>query len=179
MAKKMKRFSEGGYEGDDPIVKYRMGIKDKEPEFETKTGKNEAIKDDTRERAMRFVEKAAEDKKEVTPKTTATSSKVVAKAKESVPMPKASVTTPSAEERSRESQALLNRKPAPKFDPAAEVGVRRPAAAPDFMMKSMGYKKGGFVSHNDHVKQHAAGFKHHDDHVKAMCGGGYTGKKAK
>jgi hypothetical protein len=38
-------------------------------------------------------------------------------------------------------------------------------------------KKGGFVSHSDHVKQHAAGFKHHDDHVKAMCGGGMTKKK--
>lgn len=42
-----------------------------------------------------------------------------------------------------------------------------------------GMKKGGFVSHSDHVKKHAAGFKHHDDHVKAMCGGGYMGKKAK
>jgi hypothetical protein len=40
-----------------------------------------------------------------------------------------------------------------------------------------GMKKGGFVSHSDHVKQHAAGFKHHDDHVKAMCGGGMTKKK--
>ena len=38
MKKKMKRFEEGGYTGDDEIVKYRMGIKDKpkeEPKAET------------------------------------------------------------------------------------------------------------------------------------------------
>lgn len=94
MVKKMKRFDEGGYTGDDPIVKYRMGIKDKEketpepaPEFETKMGKNEAIGEDTRARAMKFVEKSDEAKKEVKPKSVATSRKMVAKAKTSLPMP--------------------------------------------------------------------------------------------
>lgn len=43
---------------------------------------------------------------------------------------------------------------------------------------SEGMKKGGFVHHSAHVKQHAAGFKHHQDHVKTMCGGGMAkGKK--
>ena len=30
--KKMKRYDDGGYTGDDPIVKYRMGISDSAPE---------------------------------------------------------------------------------------------------------------------------------------------------
>jgi hypothetical protein len=90
MNKKMKRFNAGGssdYEGDDPIVKYRLGIKDKEkePEFETKTGENEAISKDPgiRERAMKSVEKLDEKsdevKKEVKPKAVTTARKVVAK----------------------------------------------------------------------------------------------------
>ena len=92
----MKRFDEGGYTGDDPIVKYRMGMidakgndltKKNEPEFETKTGKNEAIGEDTHARAMKFVEKSDEAKKEVKPRSTTTARKVVAKAKESLPMP--------------------------------------------------------------------------------------------
>jgi hypothetical protein len=99
MKKKMKRFDEGGYTGDDPIVKYRMGMIDAkgndltkkasepEPEFESKTGKNEDISADTRARAMKFVEKSDEAKKEVKPRSTTTARKVVAKAKESLPMP--------------------------------------------------------------------------------------------
>ena len=103
MKNKMKRFDEGGYTGDDPIVKYRMGMIDAkgndltkkaskpepepEPEFETKTGKNEAIGEDTRARAMKFVEKSAEAKKEVKPRATTTARKVVAKEKTSLPMP--------------------------------------------------------------------------------------------
>lgn len=92
----MKCFDEGGYTGDDPIVKYRMGMidakgndltKKNEPEFETKMGKNEAISEDTRARAMKFVEKSDEAKKEVKPKSTSTARKVVAKAKTSLPMP--------------------------------------------------------------------------------------------
>jgi hypothetical protein len=79
MAKKMKRFEEGGYAGDDPIVKYRMGITNKpKDEYKdnapyksddqgvspaplrqsalfTKMGKNEAIKDDVRSRALKFL----------------------------------------------------------------------------------------------------------------------------
>jgi len=65
----MKRFNAGGtsdYEGDDPIVKYRMGMidakgndltKKSEPEFETKTGENEAISKipGLREKAMKSV----------------------------------------------------------------------------------------------------------------------------
>ena len=101
MAKKMKRFSAGGYEGDDPIVKYRMGMidakgndltKKSEPEFETKTGENEAINKDPgiRERAMKFIEKSDEKsdevKKEVKPKATTTARKVVAKADTKVSM---------------------------------------------------------------------------------------------
>jgi len=99
MKKKMKRFDEGGYTGDDPIVKYRMGMIDAkgndltkkasepEPEFESKTGKNEDISADTRARAMKFAEKSDEVKKEVKPRSTTTARKVVAKAKESLPMP--------------------------------------------------------------------------------------------
>jgi len=111
MKKKMKRFDEGGYTGDDPIVKYRMGITDKpKDEYKdnapyksddqgvspaplrqsalfTKTGKNEAISEDTRARAMKFVEKSDEAKKEVKPRSTTTARKVVAKAKESLPLP--------------------------------------------------------------------------------------------
>ena len=97
----MKRFDEGGYTGDDPIVKYRMGMIDAkgndltkkastpepEPEFESKTGKNEDISADTRARAMKFAEKSDEVKKEVKPRSTTTARKVVAKAKESLPMP--------------------------------------------------------------------------------------------
>jgi hypothetical protein len=98
MKKKMKRFNDGGYTGDDPIVKYRMGMIDAKgndltkksaPEFETKMGENEAIGKDPgiRERAMKFVEKSDEAKREVKPKSTTTARKVVAKAKESLPMP--------------------------------------------------------------------------------------------
>ena len=97
----MKRFDEGGYTGDDPIVKYRMGMIDakgndltkkaSEPEpelkFESKTGKNEDISADTRARAMKFAEKSDEVKKEIKPRSTTTARKVVAKAKESLPMP--------------------------------------------------------------------------------------------
>jgi hypothetical protein len=101
MKKKMKRFDEGGYTGDDPIVKYRMGMIDAkgndltkkasapepEPEFESKTGKNEDISADTRARAMKFAEKSDEAKKEVKPRSTTTARKVVAKEKTSLPMP--------------------------------------------------------------------------------------------
>ena len=153
MAKKMKRFSEGGYEGDDPIVKYRMGIKDKEkePEFETKTGKNESIGEDTRARAMKFVEKSDEAKKEVSPKATTTARKVVAKAKTSLPMPDYSNEDldrmdeeMAAAERKRESAALLARTPS-RFSPAAATGITPAKQVPSFMTKSMGYKSGGKV----------------------------------
>ena len=136
MAKKIKR-----YNGED----------ESEVKFETKSGKNESIGDDVRARAMKFLEKSDEAKKEVTPKATATSRKVVAKAKESVPMPDYSNEDldrmdeeMAAAERKRESQAFLNRTPS-RFDPAAAAGVRRPAAAPNYMMKAMGYKSGGKV----------------------------------
>jgi hypothetical protein len=56
-----------------------------------------------------------------------------------------------------------------------KIGIPDPLARYD--NKNWSMKKGGFVSHNDHVKQHSAGFKHHDDHVKAMCGGGMAKKK--
>ena len=68
----MKRFDEGGYTGDDPIVKYRMGMidakgndltKKAEPkaepkaeamvETETKQGQNKMIDAVTRENALR------------------------------------------------------------------------------------------------------------------------------
>jgi len=87
MAKKTKRFNEGGvYTGDDPIVKYRMGMidakgndltKKAEPkaeskaeatvETETKQGQNRMIDDATRENALRekaprFVRKASNPK---------------------------------------------------------------------------------------------------------------------
>ena len=136
MAKKMKR-----YNGED----------ESEVKFETKTGKNEAIGEDTRARAMKFLENATETKREVTPKSTSTAKKTVAKAKESIPMPDYSNedldrmdAEMAAAERKRESQAFLNRTPS-RFDPAAAAGVRRPAAAPNFMMKAMGYKSGGKV----------------------------------
>lgn len=42
--------------------------------------------------------------------------------------------------------------------------------------RSMGFKKGGFVSHNDHMKQHAVpGFKSHHEHVQSTYG--VKGKK--
>jgi hypothetical protein len=67
MAKKIKRFSEGGYEGDDPIVKYRMGMIDAKGndltkkssaseakvETETKQGEHPKIDADTREKALK------------------------------------------------------------------------------------------------------------------------------
>lgn len=66
MKKKMKKFDEGGYTGDDEIVKYRMGMIDAKGnpikkstvadlETETKQGQNKMIDDDTRARAMAFV----------------------------------------------------------------------------------------------------------------------------
>ena len=141
MKKKTKCFDEGGYTGDDPIVKYRMGIadKEKEPEFETKTGKNEAISDDTREKAMKFVEKSDEAKKEVKPKSTTTARKVVAKAKTSLPVPDY-----SNEDLDR---MAMNEdlKPAKRFSPAAAAGVTPAKQAPGYMMKAMGYKSGGGV----------------------------------
>ena len=87
MAKKIKRFSEGGYEGDDPIVKYRMGMIDAkgndltkqsseptvEPKVETKTkqGEHPKIDADTREQALyenapRFINKGS-NPKSITP----------------------------------------------------------------------------------------------------------------
>jgi hypothetical protein len=57
--------------------------------------------------------------------------------------------------------------------------AKSPDTAQAKVNKVLGYKKGGFVEHDQQVKKHSAGFKHHNDHVKAMCGGGYTGKKAK
>ena len=107
----MKHFDEGGYTGDDPIVKYRMGITDKPKDeykdnapyksddqgvgpaplrqsaLDTKMGKNEDISADTRARAMKFAEKSDEAKKEVKPRSTTTARKVVAKEKTSLPMP--------------------------------------------------------------------------------------------
>lgn len=122
MTKKSKCYEDGG-----------------EIEFETKTGKNEAIGDDTRARAMKFLEKSAEEKQEVKPKSRAASRKVVAKAKTSLPMPDY-----SNEDLDRMGMNE-DLKPAKRFDPAAAAGVRKPAAAPSFMMKSMGYKSGGGV----------------------------------
>jgi hypothetical protein len=89
MAKKMKRFDEGGYTGDDPIVKYRMGmidakgndltkkVKAAEPkaepkvETETKQGQNRMIDDATRlkavhEKAPRYIRKGS-NPKSITP----------------------------------------------------------------------------------------------------------------
>jgi len=148
MAKKMKRFEEGGYTGDDEIVKYRMGMidakgndltKKPEPEFESKTGKNEAIGEDTRARAMKFVEKSDEVKKEVKPKAKTTARKVVAKAKTSLPMPDY-----SNEDLDRMGMNE-DLKSARRFSPAAAAGVTPAKPAPGYMMKSMGYKSGGKV----------------------------------
>ena len=122
MAKKTKCYEEGG-----------------DVEFETKTGKNEAIKDDVRARAMKFLEKSDEAKKEVTPKTTKTARRVVAKAKESLPMPDY-----SNEDLDRMGMNE-DLKPATRFSPAAAAGVTPPRPVPGFMMKSMGYKSGGKV----------------------------------
>ena len=86
----MRKFSTGGeYTGDDPIVKYRMGITDKveeksEPEFETKTGKNMAITEDVREKAMKSVAGSSDAAKPVT----------VTKTKTSVTAPKAKLPMP-------------------------------------------------------------------------------------
>jgi hypothetical protein len=148
MAKKMKCFDEGGYTGDDPIVKYRLGITDKpkekekeEPEFETKMGKNEAISDDTRARAMKFVEKSDEAKKEVKPKSTSTARKVVAKAKTKTSLP-----MPDYSNEDLDRMGLNDDlKPATRFSPAAAAGVTPAKPAPGYMMKSMGYKSGGKV----------------------------------
>jgi hypothetical protein len=85
MAKKIKRFSEGGYEGDDPIVKYRMGMIDAKGndltkkssvaetkvETETKQGEHPKIDAATREKALdkkapRFINKGS-NPKSITP----------------------------------------------------------------------------------------------------------------
>jgi hypothetical protein len=87
MAKKIKRFNEGGYEGDDPIVKYRMGMIDAKGndilkksdnptvvqtiKTETKQGENRRINADTREQALyenapRFISKGF-NKKSINP----------------------------------------------------------------------------------------------------------------
>jgi len=156
MAKKMKRFNTGGssdYEGDDPIVKYRMGIKDKEePEFETKTGKNAAIGEDTREKAMKFIEKSDEKsdeiKKEVKPKATTTARKVVAKTDTKASMNDMPESLRAPDYKAPSMAKAVSKevtKPTVRFDPAAAAGVVRPKAAPSFMMKSMGYKSGGGV----------------------------------
>ena len=86
MAKKMKRFDEGGYTGDDPIVKYRMGmidakgndltkkVKAAEPkaepkvETESKQGEHPKIDAETRlkavhEKAPRYIRKGSNPKK--------------------------------------------------------------------------------------------------------------------
>jgi hypothetical protein len=170
MAKKMKRFNAGGtsdYEGDDPIVKYRMGMidakgndltKKSEPEFETKTGENEAISKipGLREKAMKSVEKLDEKsdevKKEVKPKAVTTARKVVAKTDtkasmndmpESLRAP--DYKAPSMAKAVSKEVTKPTTKPTSKFDPAAAAGVRRPAPAPEFMTKAMGYKSGGGV----------------------------------
>ena len=100
MAKKMKKFDKGGpsYENNirdggtsfiDEFEKSKAKAKTNEekPRFETKEGKNPNISDETREKAMKFVEKSDEAKKEVKPESVATSRKMVAKAKTSLPMP--------------------------------------------------------------------------------------------
>ena len=159
MAKKMKRFNAGGssdYEGDDPIVKYRLGIKDKEkePEFETKTGENEAISKDPgiRERAMKFVEKSDEKsdeiKKEVKPKAVTTARKVVAKTDTKASMNDMPESLRAPDYKAPSMAKAVSKdvtKPAVRFDPAAAVGVRRPKSAPEFMTRAVGMKSGGGV----------------------------------
>jgi len=87
--KKLRKFSEGGYEGDDSIVKYRMGVtetpkdyyKDNAPyksddqgvgpaplrqsALFTNMGKNEAIDSDTRSRALKFAKDASEESRDL------------------------------------------------------------------------------------------------------------------
>jgi hypothetical protein len=81
MVKKMKRFNDGGYTGDDPIVKYRMGMIDAKGndltkkssaaetkvETETKQGHHPKIDAATREKALyenapRFISKGSNPK---------------------------------------------------------------------------------------------------------------------
>ena len=111
MAKKMKRFDNGGYTGDDPIVKYRMGMIDAkgndltkkssesavEPTFETKTGENKMIDDSARERAMASLASKSESATPATPKASKSTVKAVEKAaakteeKEETPVKKSAV----------------------------------------------------------------------------------------
>jgi hypothetical protein len=113
MAKKMKRFDNGGYTGDDPIVKYRMGMIDAkgndltkkvseptvEPKVETETtqGQNRMIDDATRERAMASLTSKSDSSTPATPKATKSTVKAVEKAaakteeKEEAPTKKTSV----------------------------------------------------------------------------------------
>jgi hypothetical protein len=159
MAKKIKRFNAGGsseYEGDDPIVKYRLGIKDKEkePEFETKTGENEAISKDPgiRERAMKFLEKSDEKsdevKKEVKPKAVTTARKVVAKTDTKASMNDMPESLRAPDYKAPSVVKSVSKdvtKPTKRFDPAAAVGVRRLNPAPEFMTRPIGLKSGGGV----------------------------------
>jgi len=116
MAKKIKRFVNGGgsgYTGDDPIVKYRMGMIDAkgndltkkaseptvEPKVETETtqGQNKMIDDATRERAMSSITSKSKSATSETPKASKATVKAVEKTaakteeKEETPTKKSSV----------------------------------------------------------------------------------------
>jgi hypothetical protein len=95
MKKKMRRFNEGG-----------------ELDFETKQGKNEAISDETREKARKFVE----DKEEsIKPKATSRASTPTAKTSkaESKPAPK----TETAEENKERMEGLTKKQALEKVEP--------------------------------------------------------------
>ena len=156
MAKrKMRKFATGGeYTGDDPIVKYRMGITDKaeeksEPEFETKTGRNETITEDVRDRAMKSVAEGSEAAKPIT----------VTKTKTSVTAPKAKLPMPDYSNEDLDKMGLnddlkpAKKKPYIDIPDKSSIGVRQfksDATSPvGRVLKKLygnGMKAGGSVS---------------------------------
>jgi len=170
MAKKMKRFDEGGYTGDDEIVKYRMGMIDAKGNDLTKSKKETIADNDPYGAANKETSAdldpygAASKSTSATPKarkstvkdvektTAKTAAKTAAKTDtkasmndmpESLRAP--DYKAPSMAKAVSKEVTKPTTKSTSKFDPAAAVGVRKPDPAPGYMMKPMGLKSGGGV----------------------------------
>ena len=135
----MKRYEEGG-----------------DVEFETKQGRNEAIGDDVRARAMAAIAAGGQKDEEVTvPKKTAAKLTPKATPKAEAPTPKAAPKAEPYKEKSgfeaKKAKALegVTVKPTPKAEPKPAPVAKASSEKTGFELKkekAMGYKMGGKVS---------------------------------
>jgi hypothetical protein len=101
MKRKLRKFSDGG--------------------FSTAEGENKMIGDDVRSRAMKFVEDASEESRDIGAPVTRSAAKSTSKVSQTVAPPKASATAMPAEEKAR-MEAMVKKQALERVEPEAIIG---------------------------------------------------------